>query len=142
MDTLTKAARSKLMSKIRGDNLGPETRLAEALRHLVADRFDRNRRDLPGKPDFLIHGEKGWRFPAAVFVHGCFWHGCKKHFKLPKTRTAHWAAHIAKNQARDRRVRRQLRALAYKTRVVWEHDLKTQAAALKAAKKIIDSLWH
>ena len=71
-----------------------------------------------------------------VFVHGCFWHCCLRHFKAPKTRAAHWRRHFAGNVARDRRVRRQLRALGYATMVVWEHSLRADKAADKAAVRI------
>jgi DNA mismatch endonuclease (patch repair protein) len=129
VDTMTRAARSALMGKIRGDNLKPELRLAAAL-----DRenlsYERNRKDLPGKPDFVVLGR------LAVFAHGCFWHGCRSHFRPPKTRTEHWVSHVAGNKRRDARVRRKLRGLGLKTAVVWEHDLKTEAAADRAAAKI------
>lgn len=140
MDTLTKAQRSALMSRIRGDSLGPETRLAAALAASGAG-FNRNRKDLPGKPDFVLwpdapHGCGR----AAVFVHGCFWHGCPEHYRTPKTRSAHWDGHVAKNRCRDERVRRQLRRLGYRTAVVWEHDVKTDEDAARAAARLLRRL--
>ena len=83
------------------------------------------------------------RFPGAkfvslaVFAHGCFWHGCPAHFRAPKTRAEHWAAHIAKNRARDERVRRSLRRLGYRTSAVWEHYLKTPGGAASAAARVV-----
>lgn len=132
MDNLTSEQRSARMAKIRGDDLKPESRLRAALTD-AGVFFWTNRPDLPGKPDVTIAGEK---CRLAVFVHGCFWHGCPEHYKTPKTRAAHWDAHVGKNKRRDRRVRRALNRLGYRTAVVWEHDLKTEAKAAKAAERV------
>ena len=74
--------------------------------------------DLPGKPDFF--------FPSvglALFIDGCFWHGCPKCGHLPKTRRDYWKAKIEANMRRDRRVRRELNREGYRVMRVWEHDL-------------------
>jgi DNA mismatch endonuclease (patch repair protein) len=116
------------MRKIRGDNLKPERLLAAALAAAGVEAL-RNVAALPGKPDFLVGR-------LAVFVDGCFWHGCPRHFRAPKTRTDHWVAHVGKNKARDKRVRARLRRLGFRTVTVWEHDLKTEEAAVAAAERI------
>lgn len=131
-DTLTRAARSRLMAKIRGNNLGPERRMAAAL-EAAGVPFARNVK-VPGTPDFVIGHPQG-SAKLAVFVHGCFWHCCPRHFKpVGGGRHAGWKAKFARNVARDRRVRRQLRKIGYMTAVVWEHSVKTaeQAAAVAA----------
>lgn len=133
MDTMGKTDRSALMSRIRGDNLGPESRLAAALDAAGAD-YERNVADLPGKPDFEL--EAGDR-ALAVFVHGCFWHGCPRHYRRPKTRVRWWADKVASNRARDARVRSELRAMFHSTMVVWEHDVRTAAAARRAAERVM-----
>jgi len=125
---MSKEARSALMSRITGDSLKPETRLAAALSALGV-AHDRNRKDLPGKPDFVAG-------KFAVFVHGCFWHGCPEHYRTPKTRSEHWDAHVARNRRRDERVRRKLRKLGYRTKVVWEHSVRTPAKAAAVASRL------
>ena len=122
------------MAKIRGDSLKPELRMAEALA-ASGVAFSRNARFLPGKPDFLVW-PPGSTAATALFVHGCFWHCCPAHFRAPKTRAAHWREHFRKNVARDRRVRRQLNRLGYRTLAVWEHDLKTTEGAARSAARI------
>lgn len=72
----------------------------------------------PGTPDFVLH-----KLKAAVFVDGCFWHGCPKHATWPKTRAAFWLAKITGNKARDRRVNRALRGRGWKVVRIWEHEL-------------------
>jgi DNA mismatch endonuclease (patch repair protein) len=71
------------------------------------------------KPDFVFQKSK-----IAMFVDGCFWHGCPKHATQPKTNAAFWREKIARNQARDRQVNRLLRAKGWKVVRVWEHALR------------------
>lgn len=128
---MTRAERSALMARIRGDSLGPESRLAAALAATsLRGAVGRNAPDLPGRPDFALPGR------LAVFVHGCFWHCCSWHFRLPRSRRAWWSAKFAANRARDRRARRRLRAMGYRTAVVWEHDLGGAAAAARVAVRL------
>lgn len=133
MDTLTKEERSRHMARITGDGLEPETRLRAALA-AVGLEFESNPR-VNGlgrcRPDLLFREAR-----LAVFVHGCFWHGCPAHYRTPKTRSEHWDAHIGGNKRRDARTRRKLNALGYRTAVVWEHDLKTSRQAAAAAERV------
>ena len=71
------------------------------------------------KPDFVFP-----RLHAAVFVDGCFWHGCPRHATQPKTNAKFWRDKIAANQARDRRVNRALRKRGWKVVRIWEHELR------------------
>lgn len=74
---------------------------------------------VPGKPDFAWPGRK-----IAVFVDGCFWHGCAKCKYLPRTNVAFWRNKIEANRARDKRVRRLLRNRGWTTLHFWEHQVK------------------
>jgi DNA mismatch endonuclease (patch repair protein) len=118
--------RSEIMSRIRGDRLKPESALATELRR-TGLRCARNAPELPGKPDVVFRRAK-----LAVFVHGCFWHGCARHYRRPKSNRTFWAAKLAGNAARDRRATRKLRALGYSVIVVWEHDLRRGAESAAA----------
>ncbi len=75
---------------------------------------------VPGHPDVSWPGKK-----VAIFVNGCFWHQCP-YCKppLPKTNVGFWTDKFAKNKARDRRVLRELRAMGWKTHVIWECQLQ------------------
>lgn len=65
------------------------------------------------------------KFRAAIFVHGCFWHGHTCHlFKVPSTRRDFWAAKIEANKARDRIVRYELDEAGWRHLVIWECALK------------------
>lgn len=127
MDTMTKTARSALMARIRGDNLGPETRVAAALPPGVLARASRNAKDLPGSPDLAWRSAK-----VAVFVHGCFWHCCPRHWRCPSSEK--WKTKFASNARRDRRSARQLRASGWSVLVVWEHSTRGEALARSSAR--------
>jgi DNA mismatch endonuclease (patch repair protein) len=60
----------------------------------------------------------------AVFVDGCFWHGCKVHRSIPKSNAAFWSNKIAGNVRRDAAVRRRLNSLGWSVLRVWQHDLR------------------
>ena len=87
------------MSRIRGKNTGPELLLRSAAWRLGA-RYHLHPVDVPGRPDLCNKRAK-----VAVFVDGCFWHGCPSHFRPPKTRRAFWVEKIRRNQERRARVR-------------------------------------
>ncbi len=119
-DVFTPAKRSAVMSAIRGKgNKDTELRMMTLFR---AHGFTGWRRNVAlfGKPDFVFR-----RGRVAVFVDGCFWHGCPKpkHAPLPKNRAEWWAAKLFRNQARDRLVTRTLRQQGWTVLRVWECDL-------------------
>lgn len=69
---------------------------------------------------------------VAVFVHGCFWHGCKDHFSRPATNNKFWVDKIKRNIQRDRDTESALEAEGWLSLVVWEHDDPETAAAVIA----------
>ena len=72
-----------------------------------------------GKPDFIFP-----KLKLAVFVAGCFWHGCPQHATRPKGNAAFWRRKFATNQARDRAVNRALRRDGWRVVRIWEHTLR------------------
>ena len=106
------------MSRIRGrGNKDTELALIELLRQNGITGWRRNQ-NVFGKPDFLFRWNR-----LAIFVDGCFWHGCPKHCKMPNGNRAFWKKKLAGNRARDRRVNRELRKLGWRVVRIWEHDL-------------------
>lgn len=69
---------------------------------------------------------------VAVFVDGCFWHGCPKHGTWPKQNADFWRAKILANQERDRDTDARLRAAGWEVVRVWAHENPSQAASLIA----------
>jgi len=82
-------------------------------------RFRLHRRDLPGAPDIVFP-----RARVAVFIDGCFWHGCPDHGAKPKTNEAFWAAKIAANKKRDRVADLELQSSGWTVVRIWEHEVK------------------
>jgi DNA mismatch endonuclease (patch repair protein) len=92
-----------------------ELALRRAL-HARGVRFRLHRRDLPGTPDVVLS-----RARIAVFVDGCFWHGCPEHGVLPKNNREWWRKKLAENAERDRRKDAQLEELGWLPMHFWEH---------------------
>ena len=68
-----------------------------------------------GKPDFVWRSKR-----VALFVGGCFWHGCPRHKRTPRSRIGFWSTKLARNVERDTEVTRELRAAGWKVVRVWE----------------------
>lgn len=117
-DFLTKKQRSALMASIKGKgNKDTELALMEILRRHHITGWRRNQKVF-GRPDFVF-----WRVRCALFVDGCFWHGCPKHCNTPAGNRPFWKKKLAANKARDCRVNRELRKLGWRVVRIWEHDL-------------------
>jgi DNA mismatch endonuclease (patch repair protein) len=117
-DVFTKAKRSDVMSRIKGSgNKSTELKLISVFKTYKITGWRRHRR-LEGKPDLVFPNLK-----LAVFIDGCFWHGCPIHAIWPKQNATFWCEKITKNKARDRFVSRTLRAGGWKVLRIWEHEL-------------------
>lgn len=106
------------MSRNRGRNTKPEVTLRKAcwalgIRYVLDSR-------LPGRPDFVLP-----RCKVAVFVDGCFWHGCPEHYHAPATRADFWAKKIEATRQRDVSVARELETAGWKVVRIWEHSVKS-----------------
>ncbi len=128
-DVFTKAKRSAVMSLIRSrGNKATELRMIALFRLRGITGWRRNARVF-GKPDFVFRAAK-----VAVFVDGCFWHGCPRHGTKPVNNRAFWKAKFARNAARDREVTRTLRQAGWRVLRVWECALTRKRAGSTAAR--------
>ena len=100
--------------------------------HALGGRFRVHVKDLPGTPDMANK-----RARVAVFVDGCFWHGCPRHFKLPKTRRAFWREKIRRNREKRRRV---LAEYPARWIVLQIHECKLEASLKAYAARIFELL--
>lgn len=122
-DIVTSEVRSRMMSGIGGKNTKPEILVRKGL-HAVGFRFRLHASGLPGKPDLLLP-----RYRAAIFIHGCFWHGHDCHlFRLPGTRPDFWLAKISENSRRDSVVVSRLLGDGWRVGTVWECALRGKTA--------------
>ena len=106
------------MSRIRSrGNKDTEVALAKFFRRNKITGWRRNQK-IFGKPDFIFP-----KLKLAIFVDGCFWHGCPKHGTKPKGNAAFWRRKFSRNIARDLLVTRALRRARWRVLRIWEHEL-------------------
>ena len=123
-DVFTKEKRSEVMSRIKGKgNKDTELAMIQILRNNHISGWRRNQAVL-GKPDFIFPKNK-----VALFVDGCFWHGCPKHSTMPVNNREFWLRKLSANKVRDRFVTLQLRASGWRVLRIWEHELVRKNAA-------------
>lgn len=111
----------------RGRDTGPELALRRAV-HARGLRYFVNRR-----PVKTLRRTADMVFPAAhlaVFLDGCFWHGCPDHHTVAKTNAHYWAEKAKSNQDRDVDTDSLLAAAGWTVLRIWEHVPTDQAAAL------------
>lgn len=109
--------RSQNMSRIRSRNTRPELLVRKAL-WSAGFRYRLNS-DLPGHPDLVLPGPR-----IAVFVDGCFWHGCPVHYSRPSTRSTFWCSKLRENVERDLRVDDALEARGWVSFHIWQHEVR------------------
>ena len=115
MDRVSKATRSRIMASVRSTgNRTTEVLMGKLLWNSGLRGYRKHWR-VPGKPDFAWPGRK-----IALFVDGCFWHGCPRCNRPSKSNLAFWRKKIVDNQRRDSKVCRQLRRQGWKVKRVWE----------------------
>jgi DNA mismatch endonuclease (patch repair protein) len=71
---------------------------------------------------------------VAVFVDGCYWHGCPEHGRIPNDPSGYWAAKLSRNKSRDAANNEALEALGWRVLRFWEHeDVDAAASKIEAA---------
>lgn len=119
-DKFSKETRSRIMSSIRSKNTKPEVIIrrllwANGVRYRIHDK------SIFGTPDISSKKNK-----VAIFVDGCFWHGCKSCYQQPVTNTRFWSEKIMANKKRREVVLSQLKKEGWNIFEIWEHDVKSR----------------
>ncbi len=125
-DTLSAEQRSILMSKVHGQETKIEKLVRSSL-HRRGYRFRKNVVTLPGRPDIVLP-----KYKAAIFIHGCFWHGhygCRKS-RLPTARYSFWEEKRQANLERDARKISELINFGWRVAVVWQCALEKPTSFL------------
>ena len=120
------------MAAVHSENTKLEQTLIAILKGADLTNFICHANNLPGKPDIVFREEK-----IVVFLDSCFWHGCPKHLRQPKSNEAYWRAKIEKNIKRDRRTRSSLRRMGWSVLRVWEHDLKNPTNVINKVRRTL-----
>lgn len=112
-------------------NPGKDTRPERRLRAEVHARGLRYRKNMlirleagRARPDIVFPRQK-----IAVFLDGCFWHGCPEHGEMPVGNREFWRRKIEGNQARDAEQTEALQAAGWRVLRFWEHQSPSSAAA-------------
>lgn len=130
----TTPSRSRNMAAIRSKgNLTTEIKTIGLLKNAGLKGWRRHQK-LPGTPDFVWRKEK-----VALFLDGCFWHGCPRCYRQPKSNLAYWTAKIVRNRTRDRRTSAQLREMGWRVIRIWECRLKTRSPLRKLKELLTTS---
>ena len=132
----TTRQRSDNMKAIKASsNRTTERRLRALLVRKCVRGWKVRHSSVPGNPDFFFENEQ-----VAVFVDGCFWHGCPKCGHVPKANRPYWAKKLARNKKRDRQIRIVLETEGVRVVRVWECDLRSQPlSCLNRILKVLES---
>ncbi len=116
-DPFSKKTRSRIMSRIKSANTKPEL----ALKELLKGTYLRHQPNgIIGKPDFASKKQK-----VVVFIDGCFWHKCPRHYAPPKSNKDYWIPKIKRNVKRAKEVENKLKKEGWKVIRIWEHEILT-----------------
>jgi DNA mismatch endonuclease (patch repair protein) len=115
------------MKRVKNKDSEAELALRSAL-HAVGLRFRLHRRVEGVTVDIVFPRPK-----VAVFVDGCFWHGCPEHATFPKSNQDYWLPKLAENMERDERQSNRLKESGWKVIRAWEHE-DSKLAAEKIAR--------
>lgn len=115
-DVFTKEKRSWIMSRIKSKWTTQEKKIhnylkSKKIKHKMHPK-------IPGSPDIILPGKK-----IAIFLHGCFWHKCPRHYREPKSNRKYWLSKIDKNVERDKKNIKLLKRNGWKVIKIWEHDI-------------------
>lgn len=120
------AGRSRNMSSVRGArNRSTEARLRMALVRFGIGGWTLTPKDIAGKPDFWFE-----KYRIAVFVDGCFWHGCECTKRKPRSNGAYWREKWRRNKERDAAVSKKLTDGGVRVIRFWEHELREGLPAI------------
>jgi len=138
-DVFTRQKRSSIMASNRGSgNRSTELRLRVRLASHKISGWRINAKDIYGKPDFVFDQQK-----VAIFVDGCFWHGCKAHRNIPTTNKKFWTEKIEGNKRRDKAVTRKLRKNGWTVIRFWEHEVRRKPqVCIEKIRRILKDVYE
>lgn len=128
-----KLLRSRTMAAVPSERTSLEQLLAREMWAIGLRGWRRHVRVEGAKPDFVFSRKR-----VAVFVDGCFWHGCPECAKRPATNTGYWSTKLARNAARDEEQTTVLAEAGWTVVRFWGHELeKTPATCAATVKQVL-----
>ena len=122
MDTFSSEKRSEIMKRVKSSNTSVEIRLRKELWRNGLRGWRISPKGVPGKPDLVFREKK-----VAIFVDGCFWHGCPMCNRSPKSNT-YWDNKISRNMVRDKKYGEFLTSDGWLVIRLWEHEVTRDLA--------------
>jgi len=110
--------RSRVMRSVPSKNTSLEQLVNNAFVKAGIKGFRKNVRTITGTPDFVFFREK-----LALFIDGCFWHGCESCYRQPKMNLEYWKMKVERNRKRDQVVRDILIGQGWTVLRLWEHEI-------------------
>jgi DNA mismatch endonuclease (patch repair protein) len=136
MDNLSPDDRIKTMRAVKSKSTGVERTLRAMLAGMHLSGWRANASDLPGKPDVAFDRQK-----VALFVDGCFWHGCPICSRpLPVSHHEYWQAKIAANVARAERAETALTSDGWRFVRIWEHEIRRESTRKPVRSRLREEL--
>ena len=131
-DRFPREVRSRIMASVKSKDTGPELAVrrilwGSGLRYRIHDRT------VPGTPDISNKRRK-----FAVFVDGCFWHGCPVCYREPKTNKGYWRDKVRRNRKRREAVRTGLEAQGFRVVEIWEHEVDDPDIVTRNVRAALD----
>ena len=124
-DMVSMETRSRIMASIRGRDTRPEIAVRRILwRHGL--RYRTHDRTILGRPDISNKRKR-----LAIFVDGCFWHGCPKCYREPETNRNFWRSKVDGNRRRREIVRNGLKRQGFRVIEIWEHEVDCPSVVMK-----------
>jgi DNA mismatch endonuclease (patch repair protein) len=121
----------------RSRDTGPEMAVRRLV-HAMGMRYLVNSRPVASErstADLLFRGPR-----VAVFIDGCYWHGCPLHYRAPASHADYWRDKVARNRARDARTDERLAAEGWIVLRFWEHEAPLAVAeAIKATVEAVSA---
>lgn len=135
VDIFSLKKRSEIMSRVKSrNNRATELRLVQVLKDYRIIGWRRRSRII-GSPDFVFPSQR-----VALFVDGCFWHGCPIHGSMPQSNRKFWKAKLTRNKKRDCIVNSRLRKVGWTVIRIWQHDLARPEKVASRISKLLTAL--
>lgn len=133
-DNLSPEDRRKTMQAVKGKGTRLEKRLWAMLAGMRLNGWEKNPETITGKPDVVFPSQQ-----IAVFIDGCFWHGCPHcQRKLPVTNHEYWEKKIKRNIALAQIHNEQLEQEGWTVIRIWEHEMADTAKIRKRIRKALE----
>jgi DNA mismatch endonuclease (patch repair protein) len=113
------------MRAVKSEKTGPELALRRAMWRRNLRGYRTAVKGIRGAPDIAYPGKR-----IAIFIDGCYWHGCPQHCRRPSSNQSYWFAKIDRNMARDAATTDALRAEGWTVLRIWEHEVREDVGAV------------